>query len=223
MELSASILYNLLFLKTLAGYLCAVGICALVYLSIGQNRTRTSYAALCFWICAWTMYDVFGYEFVVLTNGQCAGAIAAHKGLLHDYQVSLNAYRIIQMTFQWVLTFLVVFAVGWRVCLAANLIWWGANCDMLYYFITWKSLPQDWTWLGWTPVGIFMTSIPLSIVILQAIALLAAAILVMKWHLNRFLDGAEGSGAEGSGAEGSSARLRSMTTSRSAAADSTSG
>ena len=184
MDLSGSILFDLLFRNTLAGYLCIAGMSALAYLFFGKNKTRKSYAALCFWILAWTMYDVFGYDYVVLTNGQFTGAIAAHPGLLHHYQVSLNAYRIIQMSFQWVLTFLVVFAVGWRVGLAANLVWWGATCDLLYYFVAWKSLPQEWTWLGWTPMGIFINSIPLPVVILQAIVLLVAAMLVMRWHLD---------------------------------------
>jgi hypothetical protein len=183
MDLSGPILFDLLFRKTLAGYMCIAGIIMLVYLFFGKNRTLKSCAALCFWILAWTMYDVFGYDYVVLTNGQFAAGVAHHKDLLPHYQVSLNAYRIIQMTFQWTLTFLVVFAAGWRVGLAANLIWWGANCDMLYYFVTWKALPQEWTWLGWTPVGIFTNSIPLAVVIAQAIVLLVAAVIVLQWHL----------------------------------------
>jgi hypothetical protein len=183
MDLSGTILFDLLFHKTLAGYLCFAGLGALMYILFGKNPVTKSYAALGLWIAAWTMYDIFGYDYVVLTNGQFQSAVSVHKNLLHHYQVSLNAYRIIQMTFQWILTFLVVFAVGWKVGLAANLVWWGANCDVLYYFATWKSLPYEWTWLGWTPFGIFANSLSLPIVLLQAIGGLVAAALVMRRHV----------------------------------------
>jgi hypothetical protein len=182
MELSGPILFDLLFRKTLAGYLCIGGLIALAFLFFGKNGTLRACAAFSFWILAWTMYDVFGYDYVVLTNGQFVAGVARHKDLLPHYQVSLNAYRIIQMTFQWTLSFLVVFAAGWRVGLAANLVWWGANCDILYYVVTFKTLPQHWTWLGWTPVGIFTDTIPLAIVIVQAIALIIVAGIVMRWH-----------------------------------------
>jgi hypothetical protein len=130
------------------------------------------------WIIAFTISDVMGYEVVVLTDGSFNVVTAWSPGLVHSYQVALNGYRIVQMTLQVTLTFLVFFAAGWRPALASLLFWWGGGCDMLYYLLRWEVPPSAWDWMGWTPAGIFFSSLNRSAVFVQAIAMAVIAGLV---------------------------------------------
>ncbi len=185
MTLSTSIILDLLFQRTLAGYGILVGLAALAVLLAARSPALRFPAALVFWIMAWTVADVLGYAYVVRTNETSGAVIAADPGMLAHYQVSLNAYRIIQVTFQIVLTLAVVFAASWRVGLAALVFWWGGACDVLYFPFARRAFPGSWDWLGWTPAGMVVRELSFPLVVAQALAGTVIATVLVKLALSR--------------------------------------
>jgi len=191
MTLSTSIILDLLFQRTLAGYGILLGLAALAVLLAARSPSLRFPAALVFWIMAWTVADVLGYAYVVRTNETSGAIIAADPGMLAHYQVSLNAYRIIQVTFQIVLTLVVVFAASWRVGLAALFFWWGGACDVLYFPFARRAIPGSWDWLGWTPAGMVVKELSFPLVAVQALAGTALAALLLKQALVQPANGRE--------------------------------
>lgn len=185
--LSADQILTLLFDRTAAGVLVIVGLAALFSLLALRVPLHRRIAAVVLFVCAFSVYDVFGYDFIVNTDSTADSSIAAMPALREAYTVSLNAYRIVQVTFQFILSAAVLFAAGWRATLAANLVWMGAGCDLLYYAATFRPLPSHWDWLWFTPLGWFFDSLSLPVVLLQCALLTVAATLLISPLSCRFL------------------------------------
>ncbi len=178
--ISAEQILSLLFERTAAGALVVAGLLALPSLLFLRNELHRRIAALVLFIAAFSVYDVFGYDFIVMTDSTAPASIARLPELREAYTVSLNAYRIVQVTFQFILSAALLFAAGWRAMLAGNLVWMGAGCDLLYYAATFRPLPAEWDWLWFTPLGIFLDSLPLSAVLLQCAVMTAVAVLLIS-------------------------------------------
>ncbi|MFZ1731478.1 MAG: hypothetical protein WBQ23_10610 [Bacteroidota bacterium] len=178
--LSSEHIFSLLFKQTAAGGLVIIGAFALFSLLFLKNPFHRRISALLLFAAAFSLYDVFGYDFIVMTNSTAANSMAQHPELRSAYAVSLNAYRIVQVTFQVILSAAVLFAAGWRAMLAGNLVWMGGACDLLYFAATFRHLPADWNWLWFTPLGMFASTLPLPIVLLQCGILTTIALLLIS-------------------------------------------
>ncbi|MBE0643113.1 MAG: hypothetical protein IH600_03450 [Bacteroidetes bacterium] len=178
--LASEHIFSLLFERTAAGALVIAGLLALVSLLFFRKPLHRRVAALLLFVAAFSVYDVFGYDFIVMTDSTAAASIAQRPELQAAYTASLNAYRIVQVSFQFILSAAVLFAAGWRAMLAGNLVWWGAGCDLIYYAVTFRPLPSEWNWLWFTPLGIFLDSLSLPIVLLQCVVLTTTALLLIS-------------------------------------------
>jgi len=190
MELSLTNVAELLFLRTHAGYAAVAGACFLALLVTTSNPGLRRISAAAVWVCAFTLYDVFGYDFLVMTDSTAVDTLQQLPSLGPAYAASLNAYRILQITLQTVLTAMVWFAAGRRAAAAALLLWWGGVCDVLYYALTMRELPLRWDWMWFTPVGIFVDVLPLWLVMAQAgmLCLLAGLLLASDAFQERLMD-----------------------------------
>ncbi|MCZ7556869.1 MAG: hypothetical protein M5R41_10760 [Bacteroidia bacterium] len=168
MELSLIGVAELLFLRTRTGYLVLGGVFLLFALLSTRRRTPRRILAALLWIIAFTLYDVFGYDFLVMTDSTAYRTMELLPELRASYMSSLNAYRILQVTFQIILTLMVFYAAGKRAAVAALLTWWGGLCDLLYYAMTMRALPPSWDWMWFTPLGMFIEVLPLWLIIAQA-------------------------------------------------------
>lgn len=107
-----------------------------------------------------TMYDLLAYEGVAEIETLVFAA---------PYRRLLCSYRVTQTMFQ--ITLIALTAIlDIRVAVAWLLMWWFGVEDILYYGIGRYPLADSWSWLAWTPFGIFHPS-PLSrsSVIIQAV------------------------------------------------------
>lgn len=185
--LSLETIWELLFSRTAAGAAVVVALAALAaLLSVRAGAVRRT-AGFVLWIAAFSLYDVFGYDFVVMTDSTAHATMAQQLALRDAYAVSLNAYRIIQVSFQVLISAAVLFAAGWRTMIAANLFWWGAGCDLLYYAMTFRALPAQWDWLWFTPAGMVMESLSLPLVLVQFALLAALSLLLLSPMACRFI------------------------------------
>ncbi len=195
--LSGKHIFSLLFADTAAGALVIIGAAALLSLLFLKVPFHRRISALLLFTAAFSLYDVFGYDFIVMTNSTASETMAQMPQLREHYTISLNAYRIVQVTFQIVLSAAVLFAAGWRAMLGGNLIWMGGGCDLIYYAATLRSLPAQWDWLWFTPLGMFVDALPLTAVLLQSAVLTALALFLVSPAACRFLPCDEsGSGKE---------------------------
>lgn len=104
-------------------------------------------------VLVFSLFDYFGYN------------ISAKKGWVNEKLI--NPYRVIQTTFQIVLTLIAIFQFDWTVAVGFNLLWWTWNCDLLFYLIGdvigiygrgWfrkEVLQNQVSWAWWTPYGLF--------------------------------------------------------------------
>jgi hypothetical protein len=185
MELSLYNIAELLFTRTCTGYAALVAAVFLLLLFIAKDPVLRRYSAVVVWLCAFSMYDVFGYDFLVMTDSTATDTLKELPALGSAYAASLNAYRILQVTFQTVLTAMVCFSAGGRAAAASLLLWWGGTCDMMYYGLTMRALPREWDWMWFTPAGMMIDVLPLWLVLAQAglLALLAGLLLGSRFDL----------------------------------------
>jgi hypothetical protein len=185
--LSLDLIFDLLFQRTAAGAAVVLGIASLVTLLITPRPDVRRIAGFLLWICAFSVYDVFGYDVIVMTDSTAQHTMRTLPDLRDAYGVSLNAYRILQVSFQILLSAAVLFATGWRGMIAGNLFWWGGGCDLLFYALTFRAMPDSWEWLWFTPVGMVYSSLALTTVLLQSLLLTATAIALLSPLACRYL------------------------------------
>jgi hypothetical protein len=170
MDLSFSIIFDLLFTRTYGGYAALVGVCLLVLLFKAPTPLLRRISGVLLWVCVFSLYDVYGYDYLVMTDSTARDTVRTLPELLPAYTAAVNAYRIVQWALQIVLTALVFSAAGSRAAFASMLMWWGGVCDLLYYALTMRSLPAQWDWMWFTPAGMLIDVLPLYLVLAQAAA-----------------------------------------------------
>ncbi|HOJ04995.1 MAG TPA: hypothetical protein PK916_13435 [Bacteroidota bacterium] len=179
--LSTDLLIDLLFHRTATWLVLLAGVTALVLMLGRWHVAVTRWSGVLLWIAAFTLYDVFGYDFLAMTDSTGQDTMQRLPELRPAYEAAVHSYRIVQVTFQIVLTGFVALAAGRRAAIAALLLWWGGCCDLLYYALTFKPLPALWNWMWFTPLGLFQSELSLTVVIAQAAVLCTAAVIVMTW------------------------------------------
>jgi len=109
------------------------------------------------------LYDMLGY-FVVLRRFwglskyeiECNNHkvfVYVQEGDIKDERI-IAAYRIIQNMFDWLLFLFIWVTTGIKYAIAGKITKWFAAQDILFYLFLKVKLPEIWTWLEWTPLGL---------------------------------------------------------------------
>jgi hypothetical protein len=85
-------------------------------------------------------------------------------------QEIIKAYRINQLMFDAMLFIFLGLLFGWVPALCGVILKLFGAQDITYYIFLKKSLPEEWHWLNWTPLGWFRKKLKKKEVVLQAIA-----------------------------------------------------
>lgn len=121
------------------------------------------------------LYDILGYHFILIRR----------QNFLPEREY-IRSYRIIQLMFDITLLLLLGISFGWVPALCGGLLKIFGVQDLLYYFFRKKPLPKTWTWLKWTPLGIFKPKLNLTEVLIQAGAGIILSALFLLNHI-RFI------------------------------------
>jgi len=112
------------------------------------------------YLLATNLFDVLGY-FVVLRRLWGVRSLEVentvvniNEGDLHS-PIILPAYRVIQHMFDYLLFIFIWVVAGFKFALAGAVLKWFALQDLLFYWVVKYPLPETWTWLSWTPLGLF--------------------------------------------------------------------
>ena len=109
-------------------------------------------------ILFFTCFDCYGYEYLLTRHNKLKEATEV------DYNQFKIAYRIMQGALMFTLgLILILVSIIWELTsvlfIATALTWWFGFCDYLFYKILkqneiWQT--KDFTWLAWTPYGIYL-------------------------------------------------------------------
>jgi hypothetical protein len=94
----------------------------------------------------------------------------------------IKAYRINQLMFDVMLFIFLGLLFGWIPAFCGVMLKLFGAQDVTYYIFLQKSLPEEWTWLRWTPIGWFKNVLTKNDVIVQAALgfILSYAILIFS-------------------------------------------
>ncbi|MBE0572939.1 MAG: hypothetical protein IH618_15460 [Ignavibacteriaceae bacterium] len=84
-------------------------------------------------------------------------------------QEIIKAYRIIQLMFDVMLLIILGLLFGWVSAFCCAILKFFGVQDVTYYIFLRKSLPQEWHWLNWTPLGSVKKILTKNEVVAQAI------------------------------------------------------
>ena len=126
-------------------------------------------AAVFLFILLSNLFDILGYHFSLVRRT---------KQL--PEKIIIRSYRIIQFLFDLLLLVLIGIQFDWISALAGWIIKLFGLQDILYYVFLNTSLPQNWTWMKWTPLGFIKGNLTRNEIIAQAVIgiLIAAALLI---------------------------------------------
>lgn len=126
-----------------------------------------NFLAPLFFIFITNVFDIYGYYFVLV-----------HKKTIWPDDEIVKAYRIIQFMFDLsILSFIFVQFGPLQTSISLLLKMFGLQ-DLLYFLILQKKYPANWTWMGFTPIGLFVKKIPNTIIVLQGILALFIALIM---------------------------------------------
>jgi hypothetical protein len=117
------------------------------------------YFAPVFFILISNLYDILGYHFALIRRTK-----------VMPEKIIIRSYRINQIMFDFTLLILLAVAFSPVAALAGAVLKLFGVQDVLYYIFLRMELPEKWTWLKWTPLGIINKSLSLKIVMLQSVA-----------------------------------------------------
>lgn len=83
-------------------------------------------------------------------------------------KVIIRSYRITQIMFDITLLIVIYVIFSPIIALSSAILKLFGVQDLLYYFFLQMKLPEQWTWLRWTPFGLFKKKFSKHIVIGQA-------------------------------------------------------
>lgn len=81
----------------------------------------------------------------------------------------IKAYRINQLMFDLMLLIIIGLLTEWVPAFCGALLKITGVQDLMYYLFLQMSLPEKWTWLKWTPVGLFKKILTKKEVLFQAV------------------------------------------------------
>lgn len=133
-----------------------VGLNLLLILLSGILMFLNDHFVPIFFILTSNIYDILGYHFTLIRRTK----------IIPD-KVIVRSYRITQLMFD--LTLLILLAVLFNpvISLSAAVLKLFGLQDLLYYLFLKIKLPAEWTWLRWTPFGIFKEKLSKKTVLMQ--------------------------------------------------------
>jgi len=87
------------------------------------------------WVLIFTLFDYYGFVYL-------------------DKRRGTKFYRILQGTFQLIITYVAFILGGWQTALASNIIWITLGCDVLFYIADDTAL-EPFTWFKFSPVNYY--------------------------------------------------------------------
>lgn len=114
------------------------------------------------------IYDILGYHFVLI-----------RRTTQLPPKVIIRAYRINQILFEILFLILIGIEFGAIYSIGCLVIKWFGVQDILYYLFLQKSLPDNFTWMKWTPFGIIKGDLSRFEVIFQSVIGIIISILII--------------------------------------------
>jgi len=104
------------------------------------------------------LFDILGYHFTLIRR----------TTKMPEREI-IKAYRINQLMFDGLLLLILGLLFGWVPAFCGAILKVFGLQDITYYIFLWKPLPEEWTWLKWTPLGFVKSKLSKTEVISQAI------------------------------------------------------
>jgi len=123
---------------------------------LGIGLMFYSYTAPIGFILILNTFDLLGYRNVL-------------KAELHNTDIELSSYRVMQAMFHVMILTLIYFVYGGEVALCGGLLHWFGLQDFIYYIIGGYDFPKIWSWLRWTPLGLIKGDLSNTEMIIQLI------------------------------------------------------
>lgn len=114
------------------------------------------------------LYDILGYHF----------ALIKRSNQLPE-KIIIRSYRINQLMYDLLLLLLIGFHFDWMASLAGWIMKQFGLQDVLYYFFLSKKLPNNWTWMKWTPLGFFKGNLTRNEILFQAFTGIIISVLLL--------------------------------------------
>ena len=125
----------------------------LIFLSFYYYQT----AAFLFVLLS-NLFDIFGYHFSLIRR----------INKLPE-KIIISSYRINQFMYDVLLLAIIGIQFGWIASIAGWIMKEFGLQDVLYYLFLQEKLPDKWTWMKWTPLGILKGNLTKNEIIFQAI------------------------------------------------------
>jgi hypothetical protein len=119
----------------------------------------TSFAVPVLFLLVSNLFDILGYHFTLIRR----------TTTMPEREI-IKAYRINQLMFDVMLFIFLGLLFGWMPALCGVILKLFGMQDITYYIFLQKALPEEWTWLKWTPLGLVKKILTKNEVITQAIA-----------------------------------------------------
>jgi hypothetical protein len=119
----------------------------------------TSFAVPVLFLLVSNLFDILGYHFTLIRR----------TTTMPEREI-IKAYRINQLMFDVMLFIFLGLLFGWMPALCGVILKLFGMQDITYYISLQKVLPEEWTWLKWTPLGLVKKILTKNEVITQAIA-----------------------------------------------------
>lgn len=128
-------------------------------------------AAAFLFILLSNLFDILGYHFSLI---RCSNELPE--------KIIVRSYRINQFLFDLLLLVLIGIQFDWISALAGWIMKLFGLQDILYYVFLKTSLPQNWTWMKWTPLGFVKGNLTRNEIITQAVVgiLIAVVLLILR-------------------------------------------
>ncbi len=97
----------------------------------------------------------------------------------------IKAYRVNQLMFDAMLLVILGLLFGWVLAICGVILKLFGAQDVAYYIFLQKSLPEEWHWLRWTPLGWFKNILTKKEVIFQAVLGFVISFVILFITLNK--------------------------------------
>lgn len=130
------------------------------------------YAVPVLFVLLTNLFDILGYHFTLIRR----------SNTMPDKEI-IKAYRINQLMFDIMLFIILGLLTDWIPAFCGAFLKFTGVQDLMYYFFLQISLPGKWTWLKWTPLGLFKKILTKKEVIFQALLGIIISYTLLLLHL----------------------------------------
>lgn len=125
-------------------------------------------AAALLFILLSNLFDILGYHFSLIRRiNQLPEKIIIHSYRINQFMYDVLLLLIIGIQFDWISSL-----AGWI------MKEFGLQ-DVFYYLFLKIPLPQNWTWMKWTPLGFVKGNLTKNEIILQAIIGISISLILL--------------------------------------------